>query len=162
MEQWFERAMALDTNYYDAAKLMSFYLEPRWHGSDEQALEFGRKCVTSTNWGGRVPLVLPELHRSLARYHKLTDSPDYWQRAEVWDDVRPAYERFFQLNPEGFGYRHDYARDAFLCGHYSEFLAQTKLFPWTNFNFFGGEGRFREMLARAGSASSTPAAKAGH
>ena len=159
MEQWFARAMALDTNYYEAANLMSLYLDPRWYGSKEEALAFARKCVTSTNWGGRVPLVLPDLHRSLARYPNSADSPGYWQRPEVWDDVRSAYEKFFRLNPHEFGYRHDYARDAYLCGHHSEFLAQTKLFPWTNFNFFGGEGKFQEMLARASSGPSSPATK---
>ena len=149
MEQWFERAMALDTNYYDAASLMSYYLEPRWHGSVDEALEFARRCVTSTNWGGQVPLVLPQLHHSLAKFKNLAESPDYWQRPEVWEDVRSGYERFFQLNPDAFAYRHNYAGDAFLCGHYAEFLAQTKLFGFTNFQFFGGQERFRRMLAKA-------------
>ncbi len=149
MEQWFDRAMALATNYYDAANLMSYYLEPRWYGSEDEALEFARSCVTSTNWGGEVPLVLPDLHHSLAAYHKLADSPAYWHRREVWDDVKSAYDRFFELNPGEVGYRHNYARDAYLCGHYSEFLAQCRLFPSTNFVYFGGEDQFREMLRTA-------------
>ena len=156
MQQWFNRAITLATNYYDAAKLMSFYLEPRWYGSADEALEFARSCVTSTNMGGRVPLVLADVHHSLAAYQKLKDSPQYWQRSEVWDDVRSAYDRFFALNPDASGYRHDYALDAYLCGHYAEFLAQAKLFPWTNFQYFGGEDKFRQMLTRAAAAKQTP------
>jgi hypothetical protein len=159
MQQWFDRAITLATNYYDAAKLMSFYLEPRWYGSEDEALEFARSCVTSTNVGGRVPLVLPDVHHSLAAYQKLKDSPEYWHRSEVWDDVRSAYDRFFALNPDASAYRHDYALDAYLCGHYAEFLAQAKLFSWTNFQYFGGEDKFRQMLVRAAAAKPDAALK---
>ena len=155
MELWFERAMGLATNYYEAAKLMSFYLEPRWYGSEDAALEFARSCVASTNWGGTVPLVLTDVHRSLATYQKLKESPEYWHRPEVWEDMRSSYERFFALNPGAAAYRLTYARDAYLCGQYGEFLAQAKVFPWTNFDYFGGEERFRQMLAHA-AASARP------
>jgi hypothetical protein len=151
MEKWFNRAMDLAPNYYDAVDLMEFYLQPRWYGSDEIALEFARSCVSSTNWGGQVPLVLANLHRSLADYHELKDSPRYWQKPGVWEDVRSSYDKFFQLNPNDYGYRHNYARDAYSCGHYEEFLAQAKSFPWTNFQFFGGEAHFHEMIRRASS-----------
>ncbi len=153
MDQWFQRAMALDPYDHDAASLMAFYLEPRWYGSEQAALQFARTCVTSTHWLGRVPLVLPEVHRSLAGYLKLADSPDYWQRPGVWDDVRNGYEKFFKLNPLDSGWRHDYARDAYVCGQYQAFLEQTRLFNgWTNYAFFGGKDKFDQMLARAAAA----------
>jgi hypothetical protein len=152
MEQWFNRAMTLETNYYDATQLMSFYLEPRWYGSEATALEFARSCVASTNWGGTVPLVLRQLHYSLARFYNQAESPAYWRKPEVWADVKSAFERFYQLNPEDVGYRHDYAYDAYLCGQYAEFLAQTKRFAaGTNFTYFGGEAKFKSMLALAAS-----------
>jgi hypothetical protein len=65
---------------------------------------------------------------------------------------REAVRRFFALNPDASAYRHDYALDAYLCGHYAEFLAQAKLFSWTNFQYFGGEDKFRQMLIRAAAA----------
>ena len=150
MEQWFERTMALSPNSSDAVKLMSFYLEPRWYGSDEESLKFARMCVANQKWGGQVPLILPNVHHSLARFYQKTDAPEYWQRPEVWEDVRAGYERFFELNPSDVGWRHDYARDAYLCGQYKTFLAQTKLFgTYTNYAFFGGKAKFEEMLAKA-------------
>lgn len=149
METWFGRAMGLAPNYYDAAKLMSFYLEPRWYGSDSEALAFGRSCVASTNWGGQVPLILAQLHHSLARYHQTTNAA-YWHRPQVWRDVRSSYERFFALNPDAVGWRHDYAKDAYDCGQPAIFLQQTKLFTFgTNHAFFGGEEKFEEMLEKA-------------
>jgi hypothetical protein len=149
METWFRRAMALAPNYYDAAKLMSFYLEPRWYGSDSEALAFGRSCVASTNWGGQVPLLLAQLHHSLARYHQTTNSA-YWQRPQVWRDVQSSYEKFFALNPDAAGWRHDYAKDAYDCGQPAIFLEQTKHFAFgTNHAFFGGKEKFEEMLEKA-------------
>ena len=149
MEKWFNRAMALAPNYYDAVDLMEFYLQPRWYGSDAAALEFARSCVRSTKWGGQVPLVLENLHHSLAKNYELDQSPKYWQRPGVWEDVRSSYEKFLKLNPTETGYRHGYARDAYLCGRYAEFVDEVKLFPSTNYQFFGGEAKFNEMLQRA-------------
>lgn len=150
METWYDRAMTLDPNYFDAAKLMSFYLEPRWYGSEAAALKFARSCVTSTNWGGQVPLVLVNVHHSLANYQQMSNAPAYWQRPQVWSDVKASYEKFFALNPEATGWRHDYAKDAYDCGQPDTFLQQTKLFAGrTNYTFFGGPAKFQEMLAKA-------------
>lgn len=157
MEAWFERAMSLDTNYYDAANLMSFYLEPRWYGSDAEAIRFARSCVASDQWGGTVPLVLADLHRSLAKFYYRTNAAIYWQQPQVWPDVKSSWEKFFQINPGATGWRHNYARDAFNCGQYSVFLAQTKLFAGnTNHTFFGGRTEFDAMLKKAQTSSDVP------
>jgi hypothetical protein len=157
MELWFNRAMSLQSDYFDAAKLMSFYLEPRWYGSDRATLEFARSCVASDKWNGRVPLILANVHHSLATYYKLDRSPEYWQRPEVWADVKSSYEKFFSLNSDTESWRHDYARDAYDCGQYAVFLDQTKLFTsGTNFTFFGGRDKFQEMLRTAAAAAGKP------
>lgn len=154
MQQWFDRAMQFDPNYYDAARQMSYYLQPRWYGSDESALEFARSCVTSTNWGGRVPLVLADLHRSLARYHFGTNQQPYWQQPAVWPDVKSSWEKFFSINSDTVGWQHDYAMDAYRCGHYETFLEQVAQFAGrTNYAFFGGEETFRKMLEKARAAT---------
>lgn len=150
MEQWLNRAMALNPGYYDAADLAALYLEPRWYGSEEEALEFARSCITSTKWVGTVPLVLPDIHHSLAAFYNKADSPEYWHRPSVWRDVHAAYEKFFELNPTLSDFHHNYARDAYLCGHYDVFLEQAKLFgDWTNHAYFGGKEKFDQMLATA-------------
>ncbi len=154
METWFNRAMSLNTNFYDAASLMSFYLAPRWYGSEAAALKFARSCTTSPQWGGQVPLVLADLHRSLACYYSQSNSPAYWHRPAVWRDVQASYERFFALNPEAVSWRHNYANDAYDCGQYAEYLQQAKRFTaGTNHTFFGGTEKFLEMLERASAAT---------
>lgn len=154
MENWFDRAMFLDPNYYDAAKLMSFYLEPRWRGTEEEALEFARSCVGSEVWGGRVPLVLPRLHQSLAAFHLLATAPEYWTQPHVWPDVKSGFEKFFALNPEAREEHLEFAGLAFFCQQYSVFLRELAEFPEFELaEHFGGAGRFREMQRIA---STTP------
>ena len=149
METWFHRAMALYPNYYEAAHLMSFYLEPRWYGSEAAALSFARSCVSSDKWGGQVPLVLAQRHRSLAIYYQKTNAA-YWHRPQVWRDVKSSYDKFFALNPDATGWRHDFAKDAYDCGQPRVFLEQVKLFSFgTNYTFFGGQEKFQAMLESA-------------
>jgi hypothetical protein len=154
MENWFDRAMNLDPNYYEAAKLMSFYLEPRWRGTEEETLEFARSCVQSEVWGGRVPLVLPRLHQSLAAYHLLPTSPQYWTQPHVWPDVKSGFEKFFALNPDAREEHLEFAGLAFFCQQYSVFLKETEAFPEFELaEHFGGAARLREMKQTA---STTP------
>jgi hypothetical protein len=153
MDRWFKRVMALDTNHYDAAMLMSFYLEPRWYGSEEKCLTFARTCVASPVWGGKVPLALADTHRSLAKYYSLSNSPAYWQRPQVWTDVKSSYDKFFKLHPESLAERHEYALDAFNCGQYASFLQQAARFgERTNYSVFGGPQQFQAMLDKAAAA----------
>jgi hypothetical protein len=155
MRQWFDRAMALSPNSIEAAALMGFYLEPRWYGDEKQALQFARSCVESEAYGGQVPRVLAEMHHSLAGYFKLAESPQYWRKPHVWQDVHASWEKFFKLNPEATSWRHNYAKDAFLCGEYKVFLQQAGLFNGhTNFAWFGGREAWDAMVAQASKDSS--------
>jgi hypothetical protein len=74
-------------------------------------------------------------------------------KRHVWSDVKTSYEKFFALNPDAAGWRHDYAKDAYDCGQYPVFLEQTRLFAYgTNYAFFGGREKFQEMLQTAAAA----------
>jgi hypothetical protein len=155
MNTWFIAAMDLAPDYYDAASLKAYYLEPRWHGSEQEALAFGRSCVDSKTWGGRVPLVLHFLHESLSKYYQLSNSPAYWHRSHVWPDEKSSFEKYFKNCPDDVSYRHDYAKAAYDCGQYRVFLEQAKLFSTgTNYPFFGGPDNFQAMIQKAISAVS--------
>ena len=146
MEHWFKRAMEIDPACYRAVQDKAFFLEPKWHGSAEEMLEFGRECARSTRWKGNVPLILVDCHESLCRYLDKDQQPQYWLNPAVWMDLRASYERFFELNPTDISYRHNYARAAYKCGQYQVFLDQVKRFDGTNFNYFGGPEKFADML----------------
>jgi len=149
MELWSRRAMTIDPTCYDAAYAKAWYLQPKWHGSEEDAIAFGRDCVESKEWKGRVPLMLWEAHRMLAN-DKATGLKDaHWKQPGVWEDVRDSFERFFKLNPEEVGWRHDYALYAYKCGQFDRFLDILPKMGWVNHPYFGGEERFAEMVADA-------------
>jgi hypothetical protein len=149
METWFRRAMTVSPACYDAAYTKAWYLQPKWHGSAEDAIAFGRECVESKVWKGRVPLVLWEAHRMLASDQATGLKDAHWKRPGVWEDVRDSFERFFELNPDGTGWRHDYALYAYKCGQFDKFLDLLPQMGWVNQPYFGGEQRFSEMVADA-------------
>lgn len=149
LEMWFDRAMKADPASYEAAHAKAWYLQPKWHGSAEEAIAFGRECVNSKEWKGRVPLVLWEAHRMLAN-DKATGLKDkYWAKPGVWQDVQASFERFFELNPEATGWRHDYALEAHKCRQYDNFLDILPTMGWVRDSYFGGREAFDRMVAEA-------------
>jgi hypothetical protein len=149
MEKWFDRAMEIDPGSSDAAYAKLSFLEPKWQGSAEDMLEFGRECVASTKWRGIVPLVLRDAHDRLSNYLDKEKRGDYWLSSRVWKDVQQSYDRYFELNPGDISYRHNYALDAYKCREYPAFLRQLTYFQGTNYAFFGGKEAFEKMVKTA-------------
>jgi hypothetical protein len=150
MELWFSRAMQLNPYNYDACSYKLHYLYPQWYGSREDMLAFGRECVAATNWGGHVPLILLDAHYEYSMYLSGDDKKNYWMQPDVWPDLKSAFDRFFELNPDEVGWHHNYAWYAYACGQWSEFLHQTTLFSnGTNYDYFGGKKGFDNMLETA-------------
>lgn len=150
MERWFNRAMNIDSNCWAAADAKAWYLEPRWHGSTEEVLEFGRECAASAKWAGRVPLVLADIHWRLASYLAYGDKEKrvlYFKDPKVWQDLRSSYEKFFELTPNDVSTRNYYARDAFNCGQYQVFVDQVALVGnQLTPSIFGGKEKFDNLL----------------
>ena len=128
MELWFLRAMALDPANGKACDRKRNYLELKWHGSAAALLAFGHECVESKVWKGRVPLQLVDVHEALARYLKDPEEKQaYWKRSAVWNDVRRAFERFFELNPDAPDLRQNYVKYAYQCEQWDDLNRQLKL-----------------------------------
>jgi len=153
MEIWFQRAMKQNPNNYRACSRKLHYLLPQWYGSRDDMLSFGRECVASTNWGGHVPLILVDAHSEYARDLDADDRKAYWRSPEVWPDIKAAYEKFAQINPEATRFRYPYAAYAFRCGQGPDFNKQIKLIrqndPSPDYNYFGGKEAFDKMVEEA-------------
>ena len=102
MELWFHRAMELDPKYYDACSLKLYYLEPKWYGSIEDMLAFGRECVQNTNWGGHIPLILMDAHVTIHKeFAEESRKANYWEELPVSGrTLKSAFDRFLELNPK--------------------------------------------------------------
>jgi hypothetical protein len=149
MEPWFQRAMTLNTNYYDACYAKLFYLQPKWHGSEEAMLEFAGECLNSEQWGGHVPLIILDVHDLISQSLGHEARKNYWKRPEVWTDVNPAFEKFFRLNPQETGWHHNYALYAYRAEQWTELNKQLGLLGPVNYDYFGGKEEFDKMVRLA-------------
>jgi hypothetical protein len=157
MELWFNRAMENNTNDYEACQAKLNYIEPKWHGSTEAMLEFGRECVTNQAWGGNIPLILLDAHKSIQRqYVDDSEKSDYWKQPEVWADVKMAFDRFFELNPKSTGWHHDYALYAYKSEQWDKLNELIPKLGPINYNFFGGTNEFEKMVQLAKEHASKP------
>jgi hypothetical protein len=172
MEKWFNRAMQIDTNNYAACRAKLNFLLPQWYGSRDDMLEFGRQCVASTNWAGEVPLTLVDAHGDFDRTLSGADREAYWTSPDVWPDIKAAYEKFAELNPDKTQFRYPYAWYAYHCGQTNDFVEQIQLIRKNDgevrYAYFGGKDAFDQVWAQATGAAAptnkpaTGAGPAGH
>ncbi|HLY11365.1 MAG TPA: hypothetical protein VKW04_18830 [Planctomycetota bacterium] len=122
METWYQRAMRADPDNREAVRKKMYYLEPKWHGSAEAMLAFGRELLAGGNWDASLPYELVSAHLTLAGYE---DSPDaYYKNDAVWQDVKAVYDRALKRAPEATRDRSYFAKLACWCGHWKEAKAQ--------------------------------------
>jgi len=109
----FEAAVAICPTDFEAYGAMMYYLEPRWHGSLQELLSFGRRCAKTELYGTRIPALLAQAHWELASYGTNEGEDDsalarcevlgrYFKRPEVWQEVEPVLRRTTQENQDDF------------------------------------------------------------
>jgi hypothetical protein len=125
MEQWFERAMRLDENNLWACAQKLDWLCAKWHGTDEEAIAFGRACRDTRNYRARIPLLLASAHSEAS--HRLPDEAQrraYLGRDDVWNDLQTVFEEHLKQFPDDAGNRTHYAALACLARQYDEAARQ--------------------------------------
>ena len=150
MEMWFKRAMKDNPNDYDACSAKLNYIEPKWYGSTDDMLEFGRECVQNTNWGGAVPLILVDAHYSIYnQYIDPSDRTNYWKDPQVWEDISSAYERYLKNYPDDASRLAYYAGYAYHGDHWNKL---NELLPKVSpdyYYLFGGTNEFNKIVQTA-------------
>jgi hypothetical protein len=122
-------------------------------------LEFGRECVTNQAWKGQIPLILLDAHKSIQRqYVDDSGKNDYWKQPEVWSDIKSAFDRFFELNPDAIGWYHNYAWYAYQAGQWDTLNEIIPKLGPINYSFFGGKDEFDKMVELAKVHAGKPAA----
>lgn len=116
MENWWKHAMEAAPDSYEACARKLHYLEPKWHGSAEDMVAFGRECLETGNWGSRIPIILAEAHIRAAGYQE--DSDAYIARPEVWKDIQSVYVPYLEAFPERHHDRCMYAKLACQAGQW--------------------------------------------
>jgi hypothetical protein len=124
-ELWFHRAMAADPDNGAACAHKLQYLLPKWNGSVEETLAFGRECVATNNWYGELPFMLVSAHRRLAE--DLEHREEYFHNPLVWEDIRSVYVPYLAAKPKLNWARSEFAAWACQCGQWAEARRQFQL-----------------------------------
>ncbi len=101
-EKWFNRALEANPNCYDACAKRLYYLEPKWHGSQEKLLAFARQCYDRKNWEGGLPFILLSAHNKLSYYGSNGYGKDasYFKSDAVWEDLQSIFEGHLKRFPK--------------------------------------------------------------
>lgn len=67
---WFDRAVAAQFDYAPAYHAMAWALRPRWGGSHEEMLAFGRACLCTKRFDTLVPLFYLEILNDICKERK--------------------------------------------------------------------------------------------
>jgi hypothetical protein len=157
MELWFDRTMKADGNRATACWTKLDWLDPKWHGTAEEMLAFGRACRAMKNWRAGITLLVVDAH---FRYSNLLGlGPAEWSKylgsPEVWSEIQSVYDEYLTHYPADDVARSKYAALGYLAAHYPEAHAQFKalgdrLTTWPYFPNFPLESlkRMRDQTAR--------------
>ena len=135
MEKWFRAATTIDPDDHRPYIAKLNWLEPKWHGSKEEMLAFGRECAATERWSGLVPLVLVDAHWAIGRYGGRGYPPaphrEYFQSdPKIWEEIKPIYDRYLQEPDASNFHRTRYAVIAAYSGHWKEANTLFKSMPF--------------------------------
>jgi hypothetical protein len=140
MELWFDRAMKADGDDRDACWSKLDWLDPKWHGSAQEMLAFGRACRDTKNWRTGITLLVGDAHFRIAAMHDGDGQLKYMARPDVWADIQPVYDEYLKHHPHDDVARSKYATFCYLGGHFREAQHQyvalgDRLTQWREFPF---------------------------
>src|SRR5579883_658361 len=127
MEKWFERAMKAYSLNKLACEQKLDWLDPKWHGSREEMLAFGRACRDSKNWRGGLTLRVADAHLRACLGLSNEEIRKYFGSKEVREDIQGVYEEYLKHYPDDVLERTRYAVYCFYCGRYAESDKQFKI-----------------------------------
>lgn len=147
MEKWFQRAMKSKPDFYDACTSKMWYLQPRWNGSVEEMLAFGRECVQNTNYTGNIPMILLDAYSTLAQQTKPESArAELYKDPTVWQDVRDAVTEMERRQPGKTWYYNNLAWYAWKCERWKELDEVMGKLDRPDYEYFGGRDQVDRMM----------------
>ena len=101
---WFDRAVAVDFDFEAAYRALLWALRPRWGGSHQAMIAFGRECLATKRFDTQVPT---QLHRAVCDIISESDDPlDACAVEGLYEDYLTLLDGL-QPFAEGEGGRHN-------------------------------------------------------
>jgi hypothetical protein len=127
MEAWFQRAMTADPSDREACTSKLLYLTPKWGGSFEEVLAFGRQCIRTSNWDAGLPLLYVRgLIQEVGQLHA-----DVINQPNVWADLRDLCEPRILSKPD----------DRYVLSLYAKLASFTEQIDLTHYLFLKLDGK---------------------
>ncbi len=101
LEIWFQRGKKIDPDDEQLYIAKLTYLQPRWFGSSEDMLQFGRECLKEGRWDSRIPFVLLSAHYWAAG-DTVEDRRSYFAQPEVWKEIEPLFTTYLARYPSNY------------------------------------------------------------
>lgn len=95
MRLWFDRTIAADFDYGGAYGRLLWGLRPRWHGSHESMLEFGRVCAETKRFDTMVPWRMHEAVHDIISETK--QHVTLLRREDVYDELIGVYSGYAEI-----------------------------------------------------------------
>jgi hypothetical protein len=120
MELWFDRTMKANGDQRSACFTKLDWLDPKWHGTAEEMLAFGRACRDTKNWRTGITLLVGDAHLRYSNLLAPTKRSEYLGSPEVWGDIESVYDEYLKHYPTDNEARSKYAVLAYFAGKYLE------------------------------------------
>ncbi|SIN78497.1 hypothetical protein SAMN05444166_0835 [Singulisphaera sp. GP187] len=140
MERWFARAMEADGDCKEACEAKMDWLDPKWHGSQEGLLAFGRACRDTKNWWPGIPLLVADAYHRAAQNLPREQQGQFLSPDEVFNDIFSVYEEYLRRYPHIEDERMNYA---VYCGYCSRIIDADRQFRELGGRAFG-TSKFQE------------------
>jgi hypothetical protein len=139
MELWFERALKANGDDRTACWSKLDWLDPKWHGSVEEMLAFGRACRDTRNSRTGITLLAADAHWRIAGMGAKIDNK-YLALPEVWADIQSVYDEYLKHTPVDDIARSKFATFCYLSGHFRQAEVQyvalgDRLTQWSEFPY---------------------------
>jgi hypothetical protein len=118
LETWFTRAMKAYGDNWEACWSKMDWLDPKWHGSVEQKLAFGRACRETKNYHEGITLLWGESLLWAAAMLPPEHSEKLLSAPGVVQEIKDVYEEYLSHYPIDQPNRSSYGALCFLAGDY--------------------------------------------
>lgn len=95
MEEWFNRSISVDSSNTDPYLRKLLFLQPKWHGSVKEVLDFGTSCLATERWADGIPLKFITCIEELA-----SSAPSIYENEKVRKAVTLVYLEYLKHYPK--------------------------------------------------------------
>jgi hypothetical protein len=120
MELWFERSMKANGDAFDTCLAKLDWLDPKWYGTPDEMVAFGRACLATKNWQSAITLLVGDAHLRYGSLMEHAEKTKYLASREVWPEISSAYSEFLKHCPNSHLWRSKYAALCYMSNHLAE------------------------------------------